>query len=91
MVCERDSAGYVMKIYLGSGRVPVEGGMFAERLGLVSPDFTWKYLDDSILFQVTGYGHGFGMSLVSAGKMADEGRDFMTILRHFYPGTELKK
>ena len=91
IVCERDSAGYVKKVYLGSSKIPIEGGEFAERMGLVSPDFTWKYLDDSILFQVTGYGHGFGMSLVSAQKMADKGRDFMVILSHFYPGTELKK
>lgn len=91
MVCERDSSDYVMKMYLGEEKVPVDGGEFARRLGLVSPCFTWKYLDDTIVFQVKGLGHGFGMSLNQAGKLSEEGKTFREILTYFYPQTELDK
>lgn len=91
MVCERDSSDYVLKIQLGQDKKTIDGGTFAARLGLSSPCFTWKYLDDTIVFQVKGYGHGYGMSLNQAQSLAKEGNDFMKILAYFYPGTKLDK
>lgn len=91
MVCERDSSDYVKKIYLGEEKVAVEGGEFAKRMGLASPCFTWKYLDDTIVFQVKGLGHGYGMSLNQARVFSEEGKTFREILTYFYPQTELDK
>lgn len=38
-----------------------------------------------------GFGHGLGMCQWGAMGMAREGHDFKRILRHYYPGTRLKK
>ncbi|MBA3846100.1 MAG: SpoIID/LytB domain-containing protein [Planctomycetes bacterium] len=38
----------------------------------------------------TGYGHGVGMSQISAWAMAEDGRPYKEILAFFYPGAELK-
>lgn len=38
-----------------------------------------------------GSGHGVGMSQYGAAGMARMGRDFMEILQHYYPGTELRR
>jgi len=38
-----------------------------------------------------GFGHGLGMCQWGAMAMAREGHDFKRILRHYYPGTRLRK
>ncbi len=38
----------------------------------------------------TGYGHGVGMSQISAWAMAEDGRAYKEILAFFYPGSQLK-
>ena len=38
----------------------------------------------------TGKGHGLGMSIWTAGKMAEEGRTYEEILAFFFDGTEIK-
>lgn len=91
MICERDSSDYVKKVYLGEEKIAVDGSEFAKRLGLASPCFTWKYMDDTIVFQVKGFGHGYGMSLNQALKLSEEGKTFREILTYFYPQTELDK
>ena len=45
---------------------------------------------DGYLFEGHGYGHGVGMSQWGAQGMAQGGAAFDQILRHYYPGTELK-
>lgn len=36
-----------------------------------------------------GWGHGVGLCQIGAAVMASEGYDYASILRHYYPGTEL--
>jgi stage II sporulation protein D len=45
---------------------------------------------DGYLFEGRGYGHGVGMSQWGAQGMAQGGSSYQQILRHYYPGTELK-
>lgn len=91
MICQRDSSDYVMTVRLGEEGRGLDGVEFADRVGLASPCFTWKYLDDAVVFQVKGCGHGYGMSLNQAQKFAEEGKTFREILTYFYPQTELDK
>ena len=46
--------------------------------------------EDGYLFEGRGFGHGVGMSQWGAQGMAQGGSAYEQILRHYYPGTELK-
>jgi stage II sporulation protein D len=46
--------------------------------------------EDGFLFEGHGFGHGVGMSQWGAQGMAQSGASYEQILRHYYPGTELK-
>lgn len=52
----------------------------------------FKILADekNVRFEVTGYGHGVGMSQYGANTMASEGYDYRQILTHYYSGTEIE-
>ena len=40
---------------------------------------------------VTGYGHGVGMSQYGANAMAKQGKSAQQILRHYYTGVKIHK
>ena len=41
---------------------------------------------DQVVFSVTGYGHGVGMSQYGANALAKEGKSYLDILTHYYTG-----
>jgi SpoIID/LytB domain protein len=45
----------------------------------------------SAVFRGAGFGHGVGMCQTGAIGMAESGRSYREILRHYYPGTVLRK
>ena len=47
-------------------------------------------LEDKVIFNVNGFGHGVGMSQYGANYMAQQGLTFKEILLHYYPNTEIK-
>ena len=57
--------------------------------GLKSTDFKLEINNDSIIFNVTGYGHGIGMSQVGADTYANEGYSYIDIIKHYYTGVEI--
>ncbi len=59
-------------------------------LNLPSTDLTWKVSGEKVIFRATGSGHGVGMSQYGARGMAEEGRTFEEILKHYYTGVEVK-
>ena len=93
------NGGEVVKIlsYTDTGRVDkVEiGGVIytAEKLrtllGLRSTNFEVKYEDKEVTFNVTGNGHGVGMSQVGANYYASQGYTFDEIIRHYYTGVDV--
>ena len=46
--------------------------------------------EGNVRFEVTGYGHGVGMSQYGANTMAKEGIDYKKILTHYYSGTQIE-
>ena len=62
------------------------GREIRERLGLRSADFTIAKNGDSYIFTVHGYGHGAGMSQYGASFLAEQGKNYHEILRHYYTG-----
>lgn len=58
--------------------------------GLKSTDFNIVVNEDSITFNVTGYGHGVGMSQVGANSYASDGLSYVDIIKHYYTDVEVK-
>ena len=66
------------------GGVEVTGAQVRQALGLRSAHFSVEAGEEEITFQVTGYGHGVGMSQYGANAMAKEGKTFAQILTWYY-------
>lgn len=85
---ERDEADYVVSLSIcpdGAPDVQIGGEMFRLAFHLPSSNFTMEEEGDNVIFLCKGVGHGFGMSLYTAGLLAQEDKDFMEIIRYFYP------
>ena len=82
------SAGAVAT--LPAGGVPVSGQEYRTLFGLRSTRFTLTAGEEGVTFQVTGYGHGAGMSQYGANAMAAQGKDFREILTHYYTGVTVQ-
>ena len=68
----------------------MKGSTLRSVLGLRSACFEWEAADGKLVFFVTGYGHGVGMSQYGANQMAKEGADYRTILTHYYTGVTVE-
>ena len=76
--------GAVLTLQVGG--VELTGVALRTLLGLRSTTFTIDFTDDAVVFSVTGYGHGVGMSQYGANVMAGEGKTYREILTHYYTG-----
>ena len=83
-----DSAGSVATVRVGG--VTVKGAQVRSALGLRSACFTWEIQDGKMVFFVTGYGPGVGLSQYGAERMAAEGADHREILTHYYTGVTVE-
>lgn len=83
-----DAAGSVGTLSVGG--VTVKGTELRTILGLRSACFEWEAQDRKLVFFVTGYGHGVGMSQYGANQMAKDGADYREILTHYYTGVTVE-
>ena len=83
-----DSAGSVSSVTVGG--VSVKGSRLRSILGLRSACFEWEIQGEKLVFFVTGFGHGVGLSQYGASAMALTGSTCAEILAHYYPGTTLE-
>ena len=83
----RNEAGGVISIPLGG--VTLTGGQVRTLLSLRSACFTVAWDGAQFTFDVTGHGHGVGMSQYGANAMAKEGGTFRDILTWYYTGAEV--
>lgn len=83
-----DSAGSVDTVSVGGVRV--RGTQVRSALGLRSACFTWEAREGTMVFYVTGYGHGVGLSQYGANAMAAAGADYREILTHYYTGVTVE-
>jgi len=72
------------------GNLSLSGVEVRTLLGLRSANFTVQIEGETIHFQVTGYGHGVGMSQTGADSLAKQGKNYEEIIKHFYTGVELQ-
>lgn len=82
-----DSAGSVETVEVGG--VTVKGATLRGILGLRSACFEWQVEGEKLVFYVTGYGHGVGLSQYGANRMAQEGNPWKEILTHYYTGVSV--
>ena len=82
-----NEGGTVSSILLGG--VTLTGGQVRTLFSLRSAAFTVDWDGENFIFDVTGYGHGVGMSQYGANAMAKEGKAFREILTWYYSGTEV--
>jgi stage II sporulation protein D len=83
-ITSRDSAGYVLKINLGS--LTLSGEEFAKVLGLSSNHFYIEEYGDHVRIVCNGDGHGVGLSQYGANAMAESGSSYQDILKYYYSG-----
>jgi stage II sporulation protein D len=62
-----------------------------EMFDLNSTNFTLDIFDSSVVFNVSGYGHGVGMSQYGANFMAKDGNNYVEIIKHYYRGVDITK
>ena len=83
-----DSAGSVRTVSVGGVRV--KGSSLRSVLGLRSACFEWEVQDGKLVFFVTGFGHGVGLSQYGANQMAADGADYLEIVTHYYTGVTVE-
>lgn len=79
---ERNSSGRVEQVSIGG--VKVEGTEVRSLYGLRSASFTAEATGEEVIFRVTGYGHGVGMSQYGANELAKQGKTWQEILQWYY-------
>ena len=83
----RNEGGGVISVPLGG--VTLTGGQVRSLFSLRSACFTVAWDGSQFTFDVTGYGHGVGMSQYGANAMAKNGSSFQDILTWYYTGAEV--
>ena len=85
-VLERDQAGYVNRLLFGD--TVLQGEKARELLHLPSSCFFLEEDGGRIRITVKGSGHGFGISLYTAGRMMADGADLSDVFQQFYEDAE---
>ena len=86
-ILEYTESGRIKTIKIGN--LNLSGVEVRTLLVLKSANFTVNIDGDNIKFEVTGYGHGVGMSQTGADSMAKSGSGYEEIVKHFYTGVEI--
>lgn len=82
-----DEAGLPVTVNIGG--VTLDTGTVRSLFGLRSASFSAEYDGEKVVFYVTGYGHGVGMSQYGANALAKSGKSWKEILQWYYPNTTL--
>lgn len=86
-ILEYTTSGRVKTIKFGNKEIA--GTEVRTLLGLKSTNFVFEMNEGNIIFSVTGYGHGVGMSQTGADSLAKTGSNYETIIKHFYTDVEI--
>lgn len=87
-IVERDSAGYVKTIQVGS--TLLSGDEFMACFDLKSPQFLIDEEGKDIIITTSGIGNGYGLSLFGAKGMINQGKTYREILNYYYNMIEIR-
>lgn len=83
------SGGSVDEINIGNKKI--KGTAMRRIFNLYSANFKIEQLGDNIIFNVTGHGHGVGMSQYGANYMASIGKTYKEILLNYYTDVKISE
>lgn len=84
---DRSEAGGIINIKFGN--TIISGTEFRKLFSLRSTNIDFNISDTEITMNVTGNGHGVGMSQYGANYLAKQGKNFVQILKTYYSGIEV--
>ena len=87
-IIDYTDSGRVKTIQLGN--INISGVEARTLFGLRSAKFSVE-VGDNIIFNVTGYGHGVGLSQTGADAMAKTGANAEQIINHYYTNIKIEK
>ncbi len=87
-ILRRNASGRVAQLRIGEKIY--SGVEFRNLLGLRSSDFELSVENHQLLIKTKGFGHGVGVSQYGANAMAKEGRDYLSIIKHYYQNVEIR-
>lgn len=87
-IMERDSSGYIKKLKIGS--LIMSGDDFMQIMGINSPSFTITFQENTLKIITKGIGHGYGISMSYALRLAKAGYSYQDIISFFYENVEIK-
>ena len=93
---ERGESGRIYKLKItGSQKTLIVGKELEIRKilsesHLKSSAFDVEMTEDKVILHGKGWGHGVGLCQIGAAVMASQGYNYKEILKHYYPGSELK-
>lgn len=82
-------SGRVASVLIGNQEY--EATTLRTLLGLKSTNFLIEEANDKVVFKVTGYGHGLGMSQTGSNYYASKGWTYDQIIKHYYTGVDITK
>lgn len=83
----RSEAGGIKTISIGG--VEVKGTKFRTMFGLRSTNVQISVDGENVNMNVTGFGHGVGMSQYGANYLASQGMNYVDILKYYYTGVSV--
>lgn len=86
-IIERNKEGYILSIQVGNKIF--EGETFRKMLDIASSNFSISFTDYTINIICKGYGHGVGLSQYGAEAMANGGKTYIDILKHYFKDVEV--
>ena len=86
---KRTEGGAVKSVMIGDKNF--SGTEIRSLFGLNSANFEVYTVDNQLIFETTGKGHGVGMSQYGANQMAKNGKTYREILLHYYRGVTIEK
>ncbi len=86
---KRSEAGGILTAKIGGK--DVKGTQIRSMFSLRSTNAEITITDNEVKFDVSGYGHGVGMSQYGANYFAVEGKNYEEILKTYYQGVEIVK
>jgi len=94
VILGRDKSGRItdLKIATDKKDIKISSKDFRNAIGpnvIMSTNFQASLIDDDIVFEGLGWGHGVGLCQWGAYFMAKEGYSYKQIIEYYYPGSEI--
>ena len=88
-IIEYTQGDRIKKIKIGN--TELSGVEVRQIFGLKSAKFKFEILDNKIKFSVIGYGHGVGLSQSGSDALANQGKNYEEIIKHYYKDVEISE